>query len=290
MAMGIVLERASELLYGPDGKVVVDVRADFEHGSFLINFDLVQPVQEIVNLLGSEATRNVLQYLFGTGIGTLGVFGLLRPFRKGDVEPTQTATEALAPPPPTADSRGSDPGSGITIDASGSTNLRITIAQDAKLQQGIAGIVAPVKNNPGIHSVSFIAEEEVVERVSAEEAELFEAPEPTAPEDFIATDRVSATLPIIAVAFGGKRSNVWYFTYNNGKPFSAPILDEDFLDHVHHRDYVFGMGDALRVEAEVVTSRKAGRLSYDWKILKVLGHLKGVVDTDEDTEQQHELL
>ena len=53
-----------------------------------------------------------------------------------------------------------------------------------------------------------------------------------------------------------------------GQNFTATVVDSDFLSKVENREIVFGHGDKLKVDAEVVQQKGAKKMS--WTIKKVL--------------------
>jgi hypothetical protein len=273
--IGLALERASELLYGPDRKLNVDVHADFEHGSFVIDFNIVQ---QAVDLLGSEAAKTVLTVLFGTTGASLGVFGIYRRLRRGESLEDVEAAPPTDPPPVagTAITSGDQSGGGdnytFNIHAD---NVTLSVAKDQVVQGALSDVLAPVQNNPGIEAVSFQADDRVLQRIPREEVRLLAPPmEPI--ENVVTTDILPAvTIGIAVVPFFGKSK--WRFVYNN-TVFPAPILDEDWLRAASAIRW--GRGDMLKVEAEVQTIRKGTTVENKWKILKVLEYFPSVTQID----------
>lgn len=266
LAVGTLLEQASVLMYGPDRKVNVEVRADFEHGSFGIHFDVLQLVRDAYELLGVEATRTIFEVLFG-GVSVLSVSALLRrgwAQNESGTEITPADEEFLGGGASSADASMILPGT--TVDTK---TMRWKLLHDPEIRKSFEGIVAPVEKNPGINSVSVIVEEQELERIERSEAAAFRAP-PDEDETQISEDVIPAVLQIIGISFGGKKSHVWKFALPKGQPFPAPIQDAAFLDRVRRGAIRFGMGDALKVEALVTTTRKGTELKDSWVILKVI--------------------
>lgn len=256
LGVGTMLERASEIVYGPGGKVTVEVRADFRHGSFEIDFRVLQQAGEALSLLGSDAAENIFILLFGAS--SPGVIGMIRKWWKGKQEEEEQSAEDH-----------SATQGGITIDARGSTDLRVQILQDPEVRRGIADIAAPLQK-PGIESVSFSVQGKYRERITDDELPAFSSP--VATSRIISTDISMPVIKIAVVNFAGQRR--WRFIYQNSE-FAAPILDERFLARVKNGTLRFTAETALKVHAEITTVQEQGELKYHWKILEVLDVIDG---------------
>lgn len=77
-------------------------------------------------------------------------------------------------------------------------------------------------------------------------------------------------LHIVAAVF--QDANKWRFTDGSGAPFSAAILDQEFVAKVNAGER-FGKGDALDVEMELVQTVQNGRINIERRVLKVLRHI-----------------
>jgi hypothetical protein len=279
LGIGSVLERASELLYGPEGRLNVEVHADFEHGSFVVDFDLLQRIGEGWGILGPEGAKHVLEILFGSRVTATGVLGMLLRRKVSETEATEPEAEQV--PNGVAGSQEAviQSGGGLTINAG--DNATILIARDPIIARGLDDIAAPVRTNPGIDSVAFYSEGVELERIRPDDAQALKAPE-------IEPDLVSTAvwdpvvLGVAVVPLLGKSQ--WKFVFNDSI-FPAPILDQSFLTEA--RQMRFGVGDALVVSAEVTTTRRVGRMEQSWKILKVHEHLRS---GEEDPNPQLPLL
>lgn len=272
LGLGLALERASELLYGADRKLDVEVHADFTRGSFIIDFDLIQ---NAVDLLGSEAAKTVLQLLFGSAATGLGLFGIYRKLRRGEPLEDESAGEVAESKPTTAVQSGDQTGGGNYTFNINANNLSMTVANDATIQQGLADVLAPVQNNPGIEAVSFHVEQTQLQRVNREDVALL-APPMESIEDVVTTDVLpSVTVGLAVVPFYGRSK--WRFVYNN-TVFPAPILDEEWMQSAG--SIRFGRGDMLQVEAEVQTIRRGHTAEQRWKILKVHKYLPNAAQFD----------
>lgn len=249
-----LLERASELIYGEQGKVRVDVEADFERGSFFIDMAILPEFAGYISHLTREDIQLILAVLGVSGGG--GLVGLLRWLkgRKPDkVEPVDGGRVS------------------ITInDQSRTLNFHESkVYLDPRVRSSLEGMVAPLRKD-GIDAVEFGPDHTLTERVEKEEASYFEAP--ARPEAVLSTDEITATVELIAPDF--KPDNKWRLQHSGGA-FWAKILDDGFLDRVRDRSEVFGAGDALRVRARVTTTRTEVEVKHSWEILEVLEHIPG---------------
>lgn len=218
LGLGLALERASELLFGADGKLDVELHADFARGSFIIDFDLIQ---NVADLLGSEAAKTVLQLLFGSAATGLGLFGIYRKLRRGEPLEDESTEEVSESKSATTIRSGDQTGGGNYTSNINATNLAMTVANDATVQQGLADVLAPVQNNPGIEAVSFHVEQAQLQRVNREDVALL-APPLESIENVVTTDVLpSVTVGLAVVPFYGRSK--WRFVYNN-TVFPAPSL------------------------------------------------------------------
>lgn len=98
--------------------------------------------------------------------------------------------------------------------------------------------------------------------------------------DFIAGNAPNAQtltsilISIKAVWLSGR--DPWDFEFM-GEEFSAGIYDYEFLARVENREFTFGHGDLLRVNA-LLTMTKVG--TRTWSIVKVWEHISASKDHD----------
>lgn len=69
----------------------------------------------------------------------------------------------------------------------------------------------------------------------------------------------------------------WDFEFM-GESFSARIYDSEFLARVENREFAFGHGDLLRVNALLTMNTK--RTKRNWSIVKVWDHISATKDPD----------
>lgn len=69
----------------------------------------------------------------------------------------------------------------------------------------------------------------------------------------------------------------WDFEFM-GESFSARIYDSEFLARVENRDFAFGHGDLLRVNALLTMNTR--RTKRNWSIVKVWDHISATKDPD----------
>lgn len=258
MATAELLERTSELIYGEGGKVHVDVKADFRHGSFLIDFSIVAQQAEQLTHLSPEDLRLILDVLGITG-GAGGLIGFVKWLRGRKPDRVQQ------------DSAGNT----TIVVNDNSITLNVTESKvflDNKVRDALNGIVEPLKN-PGFTGVETGPGTSLTQRIDKEEAHYFDR-SPT-DDPLVSVDYQTAVLEVIAPAF--RDGNKWRFHHSGGS-FWAAITDQDFLSRVAEREEKFGAGDALKVRAKVTTTRGIDGLRYDWEIIEVIQHIPGGSD------------
>lgn len=250
-----LLERTSQLLWGEGGKVRVDVDADFQQGSFFIDFAVAPEWADQLSQLNREDLKLILQVLgvTGGGGGLIALLKWLRGRKPDKVEPQPNG------------------GISISIDAETLTlNVNETkVYLDQRVRESLDGVVEPIRR-AGIDAVEFGPDHQLTERVEKNEAEYFKAP--ATPEAVLSEDEITATVEVVAPAF--KRGNAWRF-FHSGGTFWASIADDRFWQQVEKRAELFGAGDVLRVRAKVTTTRTEKDVKYAWEILEVLEHIPG---------------
>jgi hypothetical protein len=132
-----------------------------------------------------------------------------------------------------------------------------TFVRDALAQSGVGAISIARQDDKTIDQI----------QVNNNESMFFTQ---VSPEQELTQNRVRMILHIVAAVF--QDGNKWRFTDGSGSPFSAAILDQEFVAKVNAGER-FGKGDALDVEMELVQTVQNGRINIERRVLKVLRHI-----------------
>jgi hypothetical protein len=253
--VGEIFGQASRILYNDDARVRIEVRADFAHASFGIEFIAVsatglagltwQQLSNIATVLG----------IGGGAVGAVrGAIGLYRWQRGREIDSVERVGDQMR----------------LTINDQ-SVNVAINEYQifvNPEVRKGFKALVEPMERE-GIERVSIQADDQPEEVIQRQERASFL--EPPLPEGALSVDRSTAILEIISISF--REGNKWRFA-QGGSAFHAEILDEEFLAKVRAQRELFGAGDALRVEMQIETKREGGQLKYERRINHEIEHLR----------------
>lgn len=250
---------ASRHLYKDDSGLRVDVRADFEHASFGIEFLAVSPAG--IGGLTWEQLAHIGGVLGIVGNGLVFSVAALLKWQRGRAV---DRVEQL-------------PGGDVKISIHDESQVVhgnvYNIFTDTKVRAGFKALVDPMKRE-GVDTVSFQQEKEAPVSIDQSEREAFS--EPPLPQTVVSLDESTAILEIVSISF--REGNKWRFSQGDMGSFHADILDESFLARVASKQQAFASGDALRVRLQIETTRESGQLRYTRRILEVLEYLSGEGD------------
>jgi hypothetical protein len=257
-----VLEGTSEAIYADRGRLRVEVDADFQQGSFLIEFVAGANVTQLIPL-GLQELANIAQIAGFTGGSIWSVVKLIR-WQRGRkikrVEPEEQ-TDRIR----------------ITIE-----NQTIIIPRDTysafanpEVRQGFEDLVKPLQQE-GIRAVEVSAGERGREVIRSEEAPLFA--KSLLPQQKLPPQDRKAFLEVLSPTF--KEGNKWEFRHNN-QTFHAEILDQSFLQKVRRREITFGQGDTLRVLMRIEETIDGAKVHAARKIVQVLQYYPASQEEDE---------
>lgn len=258
LGVGQMVGRASRALYGDEARVRVDVRADFEHASFGIEFYAVSAVDGLLPALTLDQLAQLATILgFSGGVAAGGIKGLVwlfRQLRGQEIQKVEIHGD-------------------VTVIHVEGDSYEISVQEykalkDPKVREGFKGLVEPMESE-GVDEVEVGVEDKEPVRIQRDERRYFDVP--SLPEEEISTDVSRRVVEVVAPTF--REENKWRFAEGEATYF-AEIVDDRFLDKVNRHDITFGKGDALMVEMETRTSRIDEQLTYDRKILEVLKHIK----------------
>lgn len=251
--VGKMFTETAKTLYGDETKVRLDVKADFEHGSFGIEFLASSASPDLLPGLTLDEIATIATLLGLAGGG--GVLGVIRWLRGRDIDQAEETEDGYT-------LHVHDESLTINID-----EYRAFVNPDVR--RGYQALVEPMEDE-GVDSVDLRAEGQEAERIERDERKYFEGASP--PEEEVSTDESRRVLEVISVSF--KEGNMWRFAEGEAT-YYAEIVDEDFLERVDEHEVTFGKGDALLVRMETRTTRAGGQLEYDRKILEVIEHMPG---------------
>lgn len=263
-AIGDAVGRTSRLLYGDEKRIQLEVRADFEHGSFGIEFFAVSPTAQLVPPLSLDDLARIATILGLVG-GVPGMIGFVRWLARRKIE------------------RIEESGDSYVVHVEGdSVVLSVTdfkVFTDPVIRKDMTALVAPLEEDR-VTGLEIRAGDSDPVHVTSSERDDFDIK--GLPGEDISEEKSVQVLEVLSPSF--QRDNKWYFAQGEAK-YYATIEDEDFLARVEGREERFGKDDALRVEMVVdVTRDEAGKLRFDRRITRVLEHLRA---TEGD---QHELI
>lgn len=262
LALSSLLEDANRTLHGDRPEVRVNVKGNFQSGSFKIDLSAALTVKEqLVSIFsGAEATAlaNLLGILGGLGlIGGGGVIGLVAWLRGRK--------------PSRVEYRG-DKAIFVIEESEAIETLEVDLAvgklyATKTVRQSLAKVVKPL-STPGIDyfAAGRDAKAEVV--ITASEAQsFFDLGED--PEIVSSTLTEGALLQIESAVF--KDGNKWRL--NDGTTsFFAEIADQDFVRSIESGEARFGKGDVLVVDLRRVQTIADTGLKSEYRIERVIEH------------------
>lgn len=268
LGLGYLVSDANESLNGDAASVSISVRAGFKKGSFGVVFDVIQKAihDPISTFISPEATAaaNLLQILgfaSGAGISLIALIRKARGRKPTSVEPVNKNESKVT--------YNTGDGNSQTFIVNNGT---LTLYESPSVRRDIAGITEPLRGG-GIDSIKIKQGGEEVERITADEAPLFEdvditeSAEPTNVSEYTAILRVSA--PYL-------ESRKWRLSDNSQTEWYS-IDDEEFWSAVQRRTERFGAGDQLRANVRLQQwERSDGSFRTQKSIIRVTRHVEAL--------------
>lgn len=255
LAIGELCQDANKILNGDQAQVSINVKSDFESGSFHINLEVVQLLSQVKSfLLGDNVTAALqLTALLGfAGSTTVGLIKLVKWINGRQVSKVEP-----------------DEAGNITIHINNST---LTVSQSVvklynsgEIRKSLEGALKPLERD-GIDEFQVKQRDVVLETITKEEYQHFKAKTADI-EQALTEERRITHLEVIKPSF--QENLKWTFSEGDGT-VNADMGDKDFLDRLNRREIGFVKGDVLKVEMQTKTFHSVNGLRTERKILKVL--------------------
>lgn len=243
-----LFEHTAQLMYGTTATLKIDVKADFQRGSF--SYDIITQVVKIgETLFGNLSVSDIIE--------TSALLILAVKLSRG-----RRPKEIVREPEPQIVFHEGDV---ITVN-----EHVVNLYFNTTIRRDLEGAVEPLRR-PGIDEFRLVRPEAEPTVVLKSEVEYFEAP--VADEDILQDAVQTEIVQVVAPHF--REGDKWEFALAGEGRFFAAILDATFLRKVARQEVSFGSGDALRVRMRVrVTRKPKGDYSRLREIVEVLDLIK----------------
>ena len=259
VGMGEMVSGASKVLYGDDARIEANVRADFEHASFEMIFEIVAAAHDIFHMI--DNVNGVLSTL-GLNENANGVIQFLQWARGRKI----VAEELVEGGMKLRIARGKDGDSSITL-----TLDTYRALKSRQVRDGLKAFVQPLWRE-GVERVLASSTDTQAPSVEIERYERDAFIAPVLPSDTVDISRATMIVTIVSPVFEG--NYVWRVSHGDAK-YTARMGDDDFLESIRRDRIEFGRGHALRVTMETeIIDKGDGSLSYRHRIIKVHDHIR----------------
>jgi hypothetical protein len=258
LAFGDLCRETNRVINGDRAEIAVNVRSEFERGSFGITLEVIQTLAALKSLFGNDA-KSAFELLAIIGVIHVGEVGVIQFFKltKGRPAPGTTLQNG-----------------NVIIQINGgasSVEVRpdvIKVSSEPAVRKAFDGIVKPLRR-PGIDKLEAKHDNVVVERIARDDV-------PMGGISYWVVDNSALLLhdeerigafEIVRLSFEDRYK--WTLTDGNAT-FNADIEDEAFWERLQRRELAFAKGDVLRVRMLVNTIRTDKGLRSEYKVVEVL--------------------
>lgn len=255
LAIGKLMEEANRIANGREVRLSVQVSAEFEKGSFLINLAADQAfIAHIAGLFSPtnlKAARDLLEFLLGSG-GVIGVLRLLKGRKPAAVEKTNSGVSIRA-----------DNGSTVVF-----APTVYELYQNGEIRNSVYPLIKPLERT-GIDTLDVKSGAKLIQRFDKSDLQSILPPDE---EEILHESTYETTLRIVAISF--QEENKWRLS--DGKTtYYYSIEDKEFLKKVDQNE-AFTKDDLLKVRVHLVVRRMVGgEIKTDHTVVEVLEHLPG---------------
>lgn len=268
MSVNNIFSEINEVINGKKAKIKVNVKADFQKGSFGVDINIVvSAIETVKNFFNSETVNAVLNakelYVLlagGTGIGLITLIKRLkgRSLKEEERDGKITIKDNTI----------------IIINEDGKKEEAdaklIKLYNNYNIRKSAEELVNPIKKD-GINKLTLEAEGKKIEIASKKDFNYFKAPKKN---ETVKMENITQKCMISIIQLSFNKDNSWKF-FDGQSNFYAKITDEDFLKAVEEGKINFAKGDILEVsliKKQFLDNK--GNLKIEHYIEKVYDHIK----------------
>lgn len=149
----------------------------------------------------------------------------------------------------------------------------LSLLEDRSVRQAVQDFGQKALEPRGVDSVDIGEKAGTDVRFQREDVQLLHVPSESDEEEIEEVDERDALLKIVTSHF--RDGYKWRFADGGEKPFTAEMADSDFLKEAQEGKVSLSASDVLRCRLEIKQMMKAGVLSKEIKVLKVIEHIPG---------------
>lgn len=261
LALSEVLEEANAVLNGKRAQIRVKVHGSFKTGSFGVDLDVAQSfVSHVLEFLandkkvvGSLDLLAILGFVATAGTSLLGLIKWLRgrPIKKVEV----------------SDERGT--AKVITEDGEIEVDMKVLeLSRSYRLRRSLKHVIKLPLDREGVDTVAFVHEEQVTELVEKHERQAFVVPS-AGEQDQLTDLQYETSLQLVSVPL---REGYQWLVDDGSGPFTAEVVDREFVQRVQRGEVQFSAGDILVARVRRVQFVQAGELRSEHQVLRVVRH------------------